>query len=449
MFALFLPLIMSAALMNFAQQLVNAGIARLPAPEISLAAYGVVLAVSVFLEAPVITMIHASNALVRGRQTYALVFLFMVILGGGLSLLHFAVAVTPLYPLVFERLMGLPPEVADLARPAFLIMTPWTLAIAWRRFFQGILVSHGDSRSVGFATASRLLTVMLVIAGGFFMPGVVGVTVGAVALAVSVTIEALVTTWLAWPLRRKLNRPPGPAPSGGAEAAAEAVETGGREPGHLTWPDLFRFYGPLATTMLLQKATPPILVAFIARAPDPALHLAAWPVAWGLMMLFGVATAMLSQIVIPLVRPLAHRLKSLRFSNLTGLALSGIMAVIAFSPAGHWYFSNLIGVKEPVLSAVTAAARALVIIPVLMAVQNALYGVFTGLRQTWQIMAGSGINMVSAVAAAVMLVTFLPWGGTFVAAAALAAGFAVELLALRWWYAALEHREALTTAGKT
>jgi len=68
-FVTWLPLVASWMLMSMELPTINAIVARLPNPEINLAAYGgVVFPIALMIEAPVIMLMAASTALSRDCQ---------------------------------------------------------------------------------------------------------------------------------------------------------------------------------------------------------------------------------------------------------------------------------------------------------------------------------------------------------------------------------------------
>src|SRR5512142_972670 len=151
------PLAFSWLLMSVEIPMLSAVIARLPNPEINLAAYGgIVYPLSLIIEAPVIMLLAASVALSRHRQAYARIRRFMLAAGLLLTGLHALVAFTPLYYGVVEGLIGAPKEIVEPARIGLMLMLPWTGSIAYRRFQQGVLIRFGHSGSVGVGTLVRL-----------------------------------------------------------------------------------------------------------------------------------------------------------------------------------------------------------------------------------------------------------------------------------------------------
>ena len=97
------PLAASWLLMGLELPLISAVVARLPRPEIGLAAYGgVVFPLALLIEAPVIMLLSASTALSRDARAYATGRRVMRVLGGGFTALHALVAVSPLYDVLLR-----------------------------------------------------------------------------------------------------------------------------------------------------------------------------------------------------------------------------------------------------------------------------------------------------------------------------------------------------------
>jgi len=196
------PLAASWLFMGLELPLVSAVIARLPQPTIGLAAYGgVVFPLALLIESPVIMLLSASTALSRDESSYRIGRRIMLALGGGFTALHALVAFTPLYDLLARHALGIPEAVVEPARVGLRIMTPWTIAIAYRRFQQGVLIRFGRSREVGIGTAVRLGTNALVLGLGAAAGTWPGIAVGTAAVALGVIAEAAYAGWRVRPAR--------------------------------------------------------------------------------------------------------------------------------------------------------------------------------------------------------------------------------------------------------
>ena len=162
------PLAASWLLMGIELPVISAVIARLVNPEINLAAYGgVIWPLALIIESPIIMLLAASTALSKDWAAFIKIRRFMMIASAFLTLLHILIAFTPLYYFVVRQVMGVPEEVVEPARVGLMIMTPWTWAIAYRRFLQGVLIRFGHSRAVSTGTMIRLSADLTVLAIGY------------------------------------------------------------------------------------------------------------------------------------------------------------------------------------------------------------------------------------------------------------------------------------------
>lgn len=123
-------------------------VARMPGPEVQLAAWGIVFALSTLVQAPSAALLPTSTALVRDRVSLRALSTYARVAIAGLTLFHALMALTPLYGAIVSGLMGVPAEAAEAARPALPIMLPWTLGTGLRRFWHGVMIRFGRSQIV-------------------------------------------------------------------------------------------------------------------------------------------------------------------------------------------------------------------------------------------------------------------------------------------------------------
>jgi len=430
--ALFVPLALSNLLMAVTETMANAGIARLPSPENSLAAFGVVLSIAILIEGPVIMLIQAANALVVDFRSFRMTYWFTISLSLGLTAVHGIIAFTPLFDVVFRDVIGLPPAIAELARPAFALMLPWTPAIGWRRYFQGVLINHGKTSPFVWGTILRVVSLAAVMGVGVAFTRATGVIVGAAAMSISVMVEAALITAATIVLLRDERRdwavrgwgavfswtPRPPAVDGSLKS--------------LTLPELLRFYWPLALTSMAAIVGRPILSAALARSAQPDLSLAAWPVIWATVMLFFGPAQMLQQLVIRYSQPREQLRQVRRFVVSVALVFTAAFGVIALSPMAHWYLESIVGVRGQVLSITADALPLVAVLPVFYVAQNYFYGLLIKRRVTLAVNAGAVANLVglsSFMFAAVMLTRVT---GAYLGVLGLYTGLAVEIGLLRW-----------------
>jgi len=359
-----LPLAASWLVMGLEMPVVSAIMARLADPEIHLAAYGgVVFPIALIVEAPVIMLLAASVALAKDAASSALIYRFMMAVGAALTVVHALLAFTPLFDLVLVPLLDPPAAVIEPARLGLKIMLPWTWAIGYRRFHQGLLIRYGRSHHVSIGTALRLAAVGGTAAVVGFALGASGIVAATTAIALGVCVEALYSAWAALPITRvKL---PNAAPVA-----------------RLTLRYFLVFYLPLVLTSLLSLLVQPIGSAAIARMPDALASLAVWPVVSGLLfMLRSVAFALNEVVVALLDRPGAYR-ALLRFTLLLAGAQLIITAAIAFTPLAQAWFGVASGLGPELTALAILGFSWALLWPSLDAFRNLVQGVAVYSRRT-------------------------------------------------------------------
>jgi hypothetical protein len=414
-----LPLAASWVLMTLEGPFVQAAIARLPDPETSLAAFGIVVSLSVTIEAPVIMLLATSTALSRDRAAYAVLRRFMLALNLLLTIVAALVAFTPLYDWIVPGAMGVPEHIAVAARPGMRIMTLWSAAIGWRRFYQGILIRFGQTRRVTYGTGVRLLASAGTAAALALWGELPGVWVGSCALMAGVLAEAALVTWLVRPtLARHLASS---APLASPQASTPT----------LTMRRVIGFHAPLAATSLLTLLSQPLISAGLARMAFPEQSLAAWPVAFSVVLFtrsFGLAT---QEVVITLTDGPETLGPLRRFALSVALGSVLVLALIAFTPLADLYLREITSVSAELADFSIPGLQAALLLPGLTALQSWLRALLMKGEATASINQAMGLNLVF-TAAAVGLGVTLEAPGMQMAAVALTVAMLIELAFLGW-----------------
>ena len=414
-FFLWLPLALSWTMMSIASPVANAGIARLPDPEVNLAAHGLTMSIAVLVESPIIMILSTSVSLVRSRQSYLLLRRFVTHLSIVLTIIGACVYFTPLYDVLFRRLMGVPVEVAEAARPAMRVLLLWPAAIGWRRLYQGILIRRGQSKLVSFGTVFRLAALTLTVAAGVALRLSPGAVVGGLAMAVSVVVEMLVIAWWTRPVVRN-------------EVLPVAQDPDSVQP--LDYAGLLRFYLPLAGTDAMRVLSRPITTTGIARAPQATLSLATWPVAYGLSWLLSASIMALQEVVVARMGDEESRRHLRTFSVAAGLGMTALLGLSVATPTAGWYYRELLGVPPDVEALALSNLAYMLPLPLLIAGRSFLRGVLISRRETGLVQQGMFINLLSLV---LLLVIGARWGvlqGVTVAVLATMLAELVEIVAL-------------------
>jgi len=414
-FWFWLPLAASWTLMMLQGTIIQGTIARLPEAKTMLAAAGVVISVAVTIESPIIMVLATTTALTDSPQAYRLLRRFVLHLNILLTLIAALIAfVDPVYSGLIEGLMGIPPHIAQVAQPGLQIMTFWSAAIGWRRFYQGILIRFEQTRHVGYGTAVRLSAIGAAAVTVAIFTDLPGVVVAGCAWMSGVTSEMIYAYFAARPvIATHLSAP------------AQAEEP------PLLYSDVVKYHAPLAATSLLSLLAQPMIGAGLARMAFPEENLAAWPVIFTVLLFFRSLAFALPETVIALFKKPAHYYPLRRFCLAVAAGSSLAIALVVFSPLIMLYLLYVTAVSTELVTFIVPGVIAGLLIPALHALQSWLRGVLMVAKITGDIYWGMGVNLL---ATGLGLGTGILWQapGAPTAAVALSLGMVAEIIYL-WW----------------
>lgn len=391
----------------------SAVVARLAHPEINLAAYGVVFALAMIVESPIIMLLAASTALSRDWDSYLKVRRFMMHAGALLTALHVVIAFTPLSYFVFVNLIGAPQEIIEPARLGLMIMTPWTWAIAYRRFNQGVLIRLGHSNAVGLGTVIRLSANIVVLTVGYLVGTIPGIVVATSAVSTGVMSEAL---FVGLRVRPSLKRLQQIAPDG--------------EP--LTFRAFLHFYVPLAMTSLLMLLVQPIGSAAISRMPGALESLAVWPVVGGLLFLLRSVGIAYNEVVVALLGEPEAVENLRRFARIVALCLTGVLLLIVATPLAVWWFGGLSGLPPSLTYLAQSSLWLALLLPALSVWQSWYQGTLVHIRRTRGV---TEAMVIALIVSSAVLWAGVAWGqiaGLYIAQAAFTLGGLAQMLWLAY-----------------
>jgi len=344
-FRLWLPLAGSWFLMGIETPMLTAFVARMSSPEITLAAWGsLVYPVSMAIEGPIIMLLTASTALARDRKAYNKLFKYMVVMSLALSAIHVLVAFTPLYYILAQELLNVPEVLIAPGRLGLQIMTPWTFMIAWRRLNQGTMIKYGNSKSVAVGTAIRLLSLVIILSIGRWFTNLSGIFIGSIAVSISVTMEALYIHKSVQLILKNI-----------LPLSSDAKP--------INRKSFTKFYLPLAMTPLMTLLIHPAGAAGMSRMPLALSSLAAWPVVYGLIFLTRGVGFAFNEVVVSLAGKPGGIIELKRFARILAISTMGLLAIIAFTPLGRFWFSEVSGLASNLVNLSSVTIMFAIIMP--------------------------------------------------------------------------------------
>jgi hypothetical protein len=401
--AFWTPLAATWVMMAVEGPFVAAIIARLPDPTYNLAAHGVAFALAMLFEAPVMMLMSAATSLVRDRTSFLRLRRFsrgLALVATGMVLFVLA---QPVYDYLMLVVMRLPPEVADLTHGALWFLIPWPAAIGYRRFLQGVMIRAGKTRLVAYGTMLRICGMVTGALVGFLVLDIPGAWVGAISLVTGVVTEAVAARFMAAETVRSLL----------------AGERDGPTPREIPYAEIASFYFPLALTSLIGLAVQPMLTFFMGRSVSPIESLAVFPVVHSLSFFFRSMGLAFQDVAIALMGDRFESLPELRrFGVGLGLAVSGGIALVAFTPLSDLYFITISGLTPELTAFALTPARIVVPMPALSVLLSTQRAILVEGRRTRFITVASAIEIVAVAS----IFVALGWGmGTVGATAAFAA----------------------------
>lgn len=390
--------------------LLAAFVARAADPEVHLAAWGLVFPMVLILASPVMMLLAASTALSRDWDSYRRMRRYMVALIVLLTALHGLLAFTPLFDAVIVGLISPPTEIVEPVRLGLRILLPWSLCLAYRRFNNGVLIRFGHPGVVTVGAMVRLASDLAALAILFLVGGMPGIVLASGSIICGVAGEAIYAGIRVQPvLRNELRRAP-------------AVQT------PLTLFSFLGFYLPLVMTSLLQIMVQPVATAALSRMPAPLESLAAWPVIYGIIIIFmSAGMAFVEASVVLLDEP--HALGSVRrFAVTLGLSTASILTLLNVTPLAELWLRYISALPPDLIPIAKSSLWLGIPIPLLASMEAYFQGILLHTKRTRGI---TEAVLLGLLANGTVLVSGVLWGGMeglYVGMMALSVGYVVRSL---------------------
>ena len=384
------PLALSWFMITVEQPILAAVVARSIDPKVQLAAWGLAFSLVLVLSAPSISMLAASTALSRDRESYRRGRQYMIWLCVGLTSVHFLLAFTPLFDFIVLGLISAPAELAEPVRSGVRIMLPFIPSLALRRFQYGVLIRCDQTRAVSLGTLLRLVLEVALAVGLFRFSGWDGIIVASTAISTGVVFEAIYATLRVRPVVRQnlVTVIPGDPP--------------------LSWKRFMRFYLPLVLTTFMQILLQPLVSASLSRMPDSLGSLALWPVLYGvLLMTSSAAYAFVESVIVLLDRPGSIEVLR-RFTWQLGLSLAAVPLALAVTPFGNFWFMQIAALPPELLQQAKTALWLIIPLPALTALSSLFQGTLINSQRTRSITEADSLSLATVT---ILLTLGSLWGG--------------------------------------
>ncbi len=417
--AFFLPLAVTPFFISSIHSIMNAAMARLPYPEISIAVFTVVKGISNAVKAPDRMFMQIIVSMVDDRQSFYLASKFIWITCAGFFAVLFLLAYTPLGGWFLVNIIGLEdPETIRFAYRAMRITCFLPVVETLRNVHRGLVISHEQTRIVTAGTAVRLVAISLFLFWAVSSQAISGVVAAGLAWTAGIGIEGTVV------LLGVIYFYSSPG------KAAEKITK--NKVGRLKLAQILTFFLPLAAMRFLRSFLQPVIQSGIARSQvDPTQALAAFGVAYGLMVIIVGPLRNLHQCALVYVGEddFQSWQKVKRFCLIAGVLLTLVMLIICFTPLGFMIMHYIIGVSEPVAELGRLVLIGFSVLPIIRAAREAYWGILMEQQNTTLIGYGKGLNLAAVFLSFIILLRPLTAAGispAVIGAIAFTVGQAVE-----------------------
>ena len=407
---LWFPLLLTWFMMSMEGPFLSAVIARSDNYVFNLAAFGVAFSLALIAESPIIMILSAAVALVKGKNSFHKLSRFTLFLNIMVTLFTIFFIIPPVFDFIAIKVLSIPEEVADLTFIALIIMIPWSAAIGYRRLYQGILINNGETRKIAYGTIFRLTSMVGTALVLFNFTSVSGVSIGASALTIGVIVEAVATRIMAI----------------GAVRNTLSVT----DDKDISYREISIFYYPLILTSFITLAARPAIVFFLGRSFMSIESLAIWPVITSFMFIFAAVGLSFQEVGIVMISEKLDGYKPVRnFALCLAFSAMAIYTAVVFTPLSDLWFRVVSGLSTELSIFAVTPAQIFFLMPALTVILSFQRSLMVVLKKTKAISIATTLELIGIVVILYPLIFHFNMIGAVAAATAAIIG---RLLANGW-----------------
>ena len=294
------------------------------------------------------------------------------------------IAFTPISTYIFTTVMGNTPQVAHQATislrcffilPMFFLIRDSYGAVAIRLRQTSILFIGTLSR-VALSILIVLIITCIHVTWDYLIPGLFFLLTG--------MIEA-VTVLIGTKLRLK-----------GHLKRLDQLPPMQKSRKKLNYRGAATFALPVFMMALIQGSSGTVINSGLARTTSPELAIAAFAVAWTLVLSVETASRMFHQIITNFMEDdYSSRAQIKKFGIYVAMGLTALVAILGFTPLGFWLMNTAIGASAQLSQMGVAVIRICVALPITGVIRQYYWGIAMKEHKTIWLTIGSVIQVVS------------------------------------------------------
>ena len=385
----------------------NYAIAALPNGELNLASFGITKGLANFFEAPIIMILHASNALAQNTESSKKFLKFTLVFSFLLACLFLGLSIPNIFEFIGTKIFSLTDEVSNATRKIIHFIFLFPFIIGWRRYFQGVLIQQKQNTIVAKASLVRLFFVITIPVLGLKL-GWSGLICAIGSLMGGLLAESFYVTYYS------------------VKIDCFTTDTTVELP--KTYKEILSYYFPLGYSMMVIWGTRMLLVFLLSYAVDSKVSLILWPVIWGIVLVVSNGTRMIQQVYISYKRDFTKEAVKI-FCSSVALLFTMLLIVIIFSPWGNTIIEISMGKLVKYKEIVLRGLSCFLCFPALTTLQNLLQGELIIQQKTKVIGIATIPSHLLLIIVAVVLIK-MNFSGIYSLAIALNLGLSCEVLFL-------------------
>lgn len=189
---------------------------------------------------------------------------------------------------------------------------------------------------------------------------------------------------------------------------------------------ILKTWWPLALSWFMITVEQPILAAVVARSIDPKVQLAAWGLAFSLVLVLSAPSISTLAASTALSRDKASYRQGRRYVIWLSVGLTAVHLLLAFTPVFDLVVLDLISAPAELAEPVRSGVRIMLPFVPSLAIRRFQYGVLIRCDQTRAVSLGTVMRLILEVILAVGLFGLLNWDGVIVASTAISTGVVFE-----------------------
>ncbi|WP_163101947.1 multi antimicrobial extrusion protein MatE [Peribacillus alkalitolerans] len=383
--AFFLPLGFSASLTSITHVIINGTLTRSEDAAFIIACYAVAFALFGIVERPIIVIRQTSSALVKDKQSFKLLNIFLLYVMGIVFLFSSLLAYSSIGDWMYVHFFNADENMVHTISQTFKVITFVLLFSGIRAIYQGIIINHLETKWLTIGVVIRLIG-MFVIAYLLVIMDYITSMGGAFIFLVGMIIECAISVWKGhfiikdYPENLNSNK--------------------------LRKSDIFKFYTPLVFYFIIQTMMIPIVYVFLAKSENIQMGIASFALASSITNLVLSFFMYTHQIVLQFYEK--NKKRVINFTLLISVIPSVLLVVLCFSSAGNWFMETVMGADRVLAETTLEVLKFFLLKTIVYPIVDFLNGFLMLQRQTNRMILSQVINLIAVLITLSILIYTVP-----------------------------------------